>query len=62
MLREDREDRQNHDKEMELIRNEGKKEVQTLKDGMKATMDFQNNIAKGSMQRSKATAGNPFEA
>jgi hypothetical protein len=62
MMKEDREDRQNHDKEMELIRNEGKKEVQTLKDGMKATMDFQNNIAKGSMQRSKATAGNPFEA
>jgi hypothetical protein len=61
MAREDREDRQNHDKEMEVLRTEGKKEIQSLKDGMKATMDFQNNIAKASIQKQKTSVTNPFE-
>ena len=48
ITREDREDRQNHDKEMEVLRTEGKKEIETLKSGMQAQMDYQNNIIKAS--------------
>lgn len=61
MTQEDREDRQNHDKEMEVLRTEGKKEIESMKSGMKATMDFQNNIAKASMQKNKASKTSPFE-
>jgi len=61
MMQEDREDRQNHDKEMEVLRTEGKKEITAMKDGMKATMDFQNNIAKASIQKQKMATANPFE-
>jgi len=57
--REDREDRQNHDKEMELLRNEGKKEIEAMKAGMQGTMDFQNNIAKAVTQ--KMESSNIFE-
>lgn len=53
MADEDREDRQNHDKEMELIRNEGKKEIEQMKAAFKATQDFQNNVAQASMQRAE---------
>ncbi len=59
MAREDREDRQNHDKEMEVIRTEGKKEIEAMKAGLQGTMDFQNNLAKGAMQ--KAEMNNVFE-
>lgn len=62
MAKEDREDLQNHDKEMEVLRTEGKKEIESMKAGMKATMDFQNNIAKASMQKSKSSVSSPFEA
>lgn len=61
MMKEDREDRQDHDKDMEVLRGENKKELETLKGGLKATMDFQNNMAKGSIQRNKTTVSNPFE-
>jgi len=61
MAREDREDRQNHDKEMEVLRTEGKKEIASMTSGMKATMDFQNNIAKAGMQKQQASVANPFE-
>lgn len=57
--REDREDRQNHDKEMEVLRTEGKKEIESMKAGLQATMDFQNNLAKATMQ--KAESQNVFE-
>lgn len=57
---ENREDGQNHDKEMELIRNEGKKEVEQIKGAMKATQDFQNNLAKANMEKG-AVSANPFE-
>lgn len=57
--REDREDKQNHDKEMELLRTEGKKEIEAMRSGMQATMDFQNNLAKGALQNQEAQ--NTFE-
>jgi hypothetical protein len=57
---EDREDRQAHDKEMELLRNEGKKEIEQIKGAMKATQDFQNNLAKANMEKG-AVSANPFE-
>lgn len=59
MAQEDREDKQNHDKEMEVLRTEGKKEIEAMRAGMQATMDFQNNLAKASMQR--AETSNAFE-
>jgi hypothetical protein len=61
MANDDREDRQQHDKEMELIRNEGKKEVEQMKGAMKATQDFQNNIAKAGMQRAENQKQSIFE-
>lgn len=57
--REDREDRQEHDKDMELLRNEGKKEVAQLTGAMKATQDFQKSLAKSSMESTQSV--NPFE-
>lgn len=51
---EDREDKQNHDKEMEVLRTEGKKEIEAMKAGLQATLDMQNNLAKASMQRTPA--------
>lgn len=59
MSQEDREDKQNHDKEMEVLRTEGKKEIEAMRAGMQGTMDFQNNLAKASMQR--AETANTFE-
>lgn len=59
MAQEDREDKQNHDKEMEVLRTEGKKEIEAMRASMQATMDFQNNLAKASMQR--AETSNAFE-
>lgn len=43
---DNREDLQEHEKEMEVLRTEGKKEVEVLKGSFKATQDFQNNTAK----------------
>jgi hypothetical protein len=57
--REDREDRQGHDKDMELLRGENKKEIEQMKGAMKATQDFQNNLAKAGMQ--KVQTSNAFE-
>ena len=62
IAKEDREDGQAHDKEMELIRNEGKKEVEALKGAMKATQDFQNNMGKAAVEREKSSVTNPFES
>lgn len=59
IAKDDREDKQNHDKEMEVLRTEGKKEIEALRAGMQATMDFQNNLAKANMQ--KAETANAFE-
>lgn len=58
---EDREDGQVHDKEMELLRTEGKKEVKVLEGSMKATQDFQKDIAKGAIQREKVQRESPFK-
>ena len=48
---EDREDGQVHDKEMEVIRTEGKKEVETLKGAMKGRMDGQKQAADMAMSQ-----------
>lgn len=62
MATDDREDRQNHDKEMEVLRIEGKKEIEAMKGAFKATQDFQNNTAKASIAKTKqAVSSNPFE-
>lgn len=61
IAKENREDIQNHDKEMEVLRTEGKKEIVTLQAGMKATQDFQNNIAKSGLQKQKSSESSPFE-
>ena len=61
IAKENREDLQNHDKEMEVLRTEGKKEVVTLQAGMKATQDFQNNVAKSGLQKQKSAETSPFE-
>jgi hypothetical protein len=61
IARENREDLQSHEKDMKVLDIEGKKELQTLKDGLKATQDFQNNVMKASMTRQKAKVTNPFE-
>lgn len=53
MAQEDREDRQNHDKEMELLRTEGKKEIEYLKNMFKSGQSAQDNIFKGSMEQKK---------
>ena len=62
VAREDREDGQQHDKDMEVLRTEGKKEVEVLKGAMKATQDFQNNIGKGAIEKQKVQSESPFEA
>jgi len=51
--REDREDRQEHDKEMELLRTEGKKEIEYLKNMFKSAQSSQDNIFKGNIEQSK---------
>jgi len=58
---DDREDNQQHDKEMELLRTEGKKEVEVLKGAMKATQDFQNDLGKANIEKQKSSPENPFE-
>jgi len=58
---DDREDKQVHDKEMELLRIEGKKEIESLKVAAKATQDFQKDLGKIALQRQKAKSVNPFE-
>jgi len=57
----DREDKQVHDKEMELLRIEGKKEIESLKAAVKATQDFQKDLGKIGLQKEKAKSINPFE-
>jgi len=39
ITKEDREDRQKHDEDMEILRNEGKKEVEMIKGGIKGMQD-----------------------
>ena len=39
---------------MEVLRTEGKKEIEAMKAGLQATLDMQNNLAKASMQRTPA--------
>jgi hypothetical protein len=58
---EDREDHQVQEKEMEVLRTEGKKEIEQLKGSMKATQDFQKDLGKIGLQREKAKMTNPFE-
>jgi len=58
---EDREDNQVQEKEMEVLRTEGKKEIEQLKGSMKATQDFQKDLGKIGLQREKAKMTNPFE-
>jgi len=58
---EDREDGQLHDKDMEVLRTEGKKEVEVLKGSMKATMAFQDGISKSNIESQKAQVQSPFE-
>jgi hypothetical protein len=53
IAQDNREDLQEHEKEMKLLDIEGKKEIAAMTNAMKATQDFQNNIAKGSMQKNK---------
>ncbi len=58
---EDREDKQVQEKEMEVLRTEGKKEIETLKGSIKANQDFQKDLGKIGLQREKDKATNPFE-
>lgn len=51
---EDREDTQEHDKEMELIRNEGKKEVAQLQGSLKLQQDSSKEAAKAMMPQKSA--------
>ncbi len=58
---EDREDKQDHEKEMEVLRTEGKKEIENLKGAFKASQNYSNNLAKAAMENSKEGVTNPFE-
>jgi hypothetical protein len=51
---EDREDGQNHDKEMELLRTEGKKEVAQLSGSFKLQQDASKDAAKAMMPQKSA--------
>lgn len=46
IAQEDREDRQNHDKEMELLRTEGKKEIEQLKGALKGMQDMSKGLSE----------------
>jgi hypothetical protein len=58
MAREEREDNQSHDKDMEVLRTEGKKEVEELKGGLKNQNDTTKAYAKAATE---AVTTNPLE-
>lgn len=62
IAQEDREDQQEHDHEMEVLRTEGKKEVAMLNAAAKATQDFQKNLVQASMKKADIQRTNPFES
>jgi hypothetical protein len=51
IAQENREDLQEHEKEMELLKIEGQKELEEMKIAAKATLDYQNNLAKATVEK-----------
>lgn len=61
IAKEDRDSEQQHDKDMEVLRTEGKKEIQAMKEGAKAIHNYQNTIGNALSDKSKQSGSNPFE-